>query len=213
MEYYYKNVVLTDMENFWIENAPEEYPVRQYAEAKGFDQDLFANFYHKVCNNEPLYTWHPAMWNGDKSATFFYLTDEEQTTFADFINYYNTVSEWKFWAYSDDTAWAIVNSYDKIDEYWRTPRTVAEDQYHEQRTYTAPFMYDQWKPVDIPDRYEPEWYYPVDDSLIDKWNLSPTSAETPFEDIPTWDYANQTLQWELWHRSTYHPQQDSNLTK
>jgi hypothetical protein len=56
MEYYYKNVVLTDMENFWTENAPEEYPVRQYAEAKGFNKNLFADFYHKVCNNEPLYT-------------------------------------------------------------------------------------------------------------------------------------------------------------
>ena len=202
MEYYYKNVVLTDMEKFWTENAPEEYPVRQYAEAKGFNQDLFADFYHIVCNNEPLYTWHPAMWKWDKSATFFMLSDEQKTEFATLISYYNNVSEWKFWAFSDDTAGSIVNSYDKIDEYWRTPRTVPEDKYSEQRTYTAPFMYDQSKPVDIPERYEPEWYYPVDDSLIDKWNLSPTSAETPFEDIPTWDYANQTLQWELWHRST-----------
>ncbi len=202
MEYYYKNVVLTDMENFWTDNAPEEYPVRQYATAKNFDQDLFADFYHKVCNNEPLYTWHPAMWSGDKSATFFYLTTEEQNTFSDFIDYYDNVSQWKFWAFSDDTAGSIVNSYDKIDEYWRTPRTVAEDQYSEARTYTAPFMYDQWKPVDIPERYQPEWYYPVDDKFTDKWNLSPTSAETPFEDIPSVDFESQTLQWELWHRSS-----------
>ncbi len=71
-------------------------------------------------------------------------------------------------------------------------------------------MYDKWNPVDIPTRYKSEWFYPVDDQFTDKWNLSPTAEETPFEDIPTADYANQTIQWELWHNVNPNQNQSQN---
>lgn len=187
-ENYYKNVVLTDMENFWLDNPPTEYPVRQYAAAKWFDPDLFSEFYHKVCNNEPLYTseWLIAKWNN--SSTYFFLTDEEQEKFADYISYYNTVSWWDFRAFSDDSSSAIRNSYHAIEQRWNTPRSVPEDQYSEMRTYTAPWLQDPHNPVDIPERYDPEWYRPEDPHDWKQWNLTPTAAETPREDKETGDY-------------------------
>lgn len=193
-ENYYKNVVLTDMENFWLENPPTEYPVRQYAAAKWFDQDLFAEFYHKVCNNEPLYTseWLIAKWNN--ASTYFFLTEEEQEKFADFIAYYNTVSWWDFRAFSDDSSSAIRNSYTEIWRRWNTPRSVPEDQYWEMRTYTAPWLQDPHNPVDIPERYDPEWYRPEDPHDWKQWNLTPTAEETPREDHATWDYFQEQAQ-------------------
>lgn len=185
MASYYKSVVLKDMEEFWTDNAPTEYPVRQYAVAKGFDPDLFSAFYLKVCNAEPFYL---ELWNWSKTDTYFRLTNDEEVEYAEFVSYFETVSGNKYWKYEVDDSWAIKNSANEIEKWYHTPRKVEWDPYDENRTHTVPKLMDKnW--IIIPEKYDEEWYQHDHWVVTQKeWILDPTKEDTPFEDYKPHKY-------------------------
>lgn len=179
MASYYKNVVLKDMENFWRENEPAEFPVRQYAAAKWFDPDLYSEFYLHVCNSEPLYS-ELGKWS--KTDTFFRIPDEDSEKFSEIVAYYDWVAWHVYWEYSADDSWVIKNSANEIDKRWDTPRQVEWDPYEENRTYTCPKLEDK-DGIVIPERYNNEWYQHDHWDVTQKeWILDPTKEDTPFED-------------------------------
>lgn len=153
MKVFFKDVVMSDIEKFLSENESSELPLRQYAEAKWFDYDLFTEFMSKLSNRSYATSnqidsdnvsvneikssldpdelpwkipWPKTRWN--KNLVYFSLTDEDLTRYSDIIWYYTAISMFE---YRD--ANAIKNSTEVFDIYWHyTPKHMPEDMYNEE---------------------------------------------------------------------------------
>lgn len=236
MKVYFKDIVMSDIEQFLSENPDStELPIKQYAEAKGFDVALFREFMNKLSNwayassneidannvsvNEIKSTltaeelvwkrpWPQLRWN--QNVTYFSLTDEDLTTYADFITYYTNL--WWF-TLEEDPKRTLANSKEVFEIYWNyQKKPMAEDVYEDpDRTLNFPYLIDMHQGsnrsavhsfLDIPERYHQEWYYAGigseaqkeiwDKHLIEAiwdlqsytfWRLIPTAAETPYDDV------------------------------
>lgn len=234
MKVFFKDAVFSDIEEFLSTYEWSELPIKAYADAKGFDVNLFREFLNKLSNwayatsneidadnvsvNEIKSTltaeelvwkkpWPQTRWN--QNVVYFSLTEDDLTTYADFINYYTNL--WMF-SFENDPFRSVSNSKEVFEIYWNyQKKPMPEDEYLDQdRTLNFPYLIDthQWSNrsatynfLDIPERYHTEWYYAWIWSEAQKeinnqnlperiwnlqsysfWRLIPTSDETPYDD-------------------------------
>lgn len=164
MKVFFKDVVMSDIEKFLSEN-PEGtgLPIRQYAEAKGFDVTLFREFLNKLSNYnyatsnqidannvsvnqiKSTLTAEELVWKkpwpqtrGNMNMVHFSLTDEDVKKFKTFIDYYNNI--WWF-DHDEDPFKSVANSKEVFDIYWNyTPKEMPEDKYREKRYLQFPYL-------------------------------------------------------------------------
>lgn len=208
---YYKDIPYRDMESVWVDNPiSTDYPIREYWEhtfSSISTYDLFSEF-SQALNRTP----------GD----FFTLTEEEQAKFSAFLDYYQAkYAPW--FAVEDDATSSIVNSATSRSVRWNTPRTVQNDRYEEQRTHTAPYVYEKRRCLGvtdedhfsnyslnnftdedpqvetIPTKYQKEWYYSGTTSALDNNNgqlnqdMAPEQGLLPEYNFPIKD--DECKQW------------------
>lgn len=166
---FFKDVVMSDIEEFLATSESNELPIKAYTEAKGFDLTLFREFLNKLSNRsyvtsnqidannvsvneikstvpaEQLATkkpWPQLRWN--QNVTYFSLTDEDVTRFSDFLDYYTNL--WWF-RFEDDPKRTVANSKEVFELYWNyQKKEVPEDEYEQDRYLNFPHLIDmnQW---------------------------------------------------------------------
>lgn len=169
MKVYYKDVVLSDYENFICNNPAQEgvLPMQQYANAKGFDYGMFKNFMEKLSKweyapsneidvnnvsvNELTHDLsgqslvgktHAPKTRGNMNTLYFSLTDEEVSQFAPIIAYYSALAKFAY-GYAD-----TINYTEVFDIYWKyAPKIIPEDPYNETRYLYFPYLIElsQWE--------------------------------------------------------------------
>lgn len=164
MKVYSKTVVTDDLENF-MKTSTTPSLLREYAEAKGWDVNLFREFMNKmsdysyapsnhivgtnnistngikstVPSNELASKRPGPQQHGNRNLTQFSLSDEDVTKFATFITYYNNLN--RAFDYDNDVTGQQRNSPEVFDIYWQYgEKTIAEDRYHTPRTRNFPYL-------------------------------------------------------------------------
>lgn len=189
MKVFFKDVVLTDLEKFYgSNNDTDKLPLKSYAEAKGFDPDLFRKFMNELSNwsyapsNEKdsdnvtvneltsnlhdqqlLNKTHESKVRGNKRSLYFSLSDDDIQKYNSIIAYYTALSHFAF-DYSDTLQYTEV-----FDIYWKyQPKRMPEDPYREDRFLYFPYLIEMSQKsnrsgevrfLDIPERYKEEYYY------------------------------------------------------
>ena len=218
MKVFFKDVVLSDIEDFLAESDSNELPIKAYAEAKNFDVELFREFLNKLSQYEyapsneidadnvsvnEIKSTVPADELADKkpgpqmrwnqNISYFSLTDADVTKFADFISYYNNL--WWF-AFDQDPNRTVANSKEVFDLYWNyKEKEIPEDQYHEDdRTLNFPYLINmnQWSNHSATHESLtiPERYH-------QEWYYAGIGSESQKE------IANQNLVEKIWDEQSY----------
>lgn len=166
MKVFFKDVVMSDIEDFLAESDSTELPIKAYAEAKGFDVTLFREFLNKLSNwayapsneidadnvsvneikstltAEELVGKKPGpQTRGNQNVNYFSLTEADLTTYADFINYYTNL--WGF-GLAEDPNRTLANSKESFEIYWNyQKKPMPEDSYSDpDRTLNFPYLID-----------------------------------------------------------------------
>ena len=192
MKVFYKDVVASDFENFFKDHTCTKLPIREYAKAKGFDYDLFNEFFSKIqdyrynssnqinesnvsvneiksttpkdqlCGKRP---WPQITW--DRNETFFSLTDEEVTKYNTFIEYYTNLNHW--FEFMTDSYGSIANSTETFEIYRNyCAKHIPEDKYKEVRFINFPYLMEMSQGVN---RSSEMRYVNVPARYLEEWGL------------------------------------------
>lgn len=170
MKVFFKDAVFSDIENFLSTYEWDELPIKAYADAKGFDVNLFREFLNKLSNwayatsneidadnvsvNEIKSSltaeelvwkkpWPRTRWN--QNVVYFSLTEDDVETYSDFLEYYTNL--WMFDLESDPFM-TLNNSPEVFNIYWTyEEKPMPEDTYEGKRYLNFPHLIDmnQWE--------------------------------------------------------------------
>ena len=218
MKVFFKDVVLSDIEDFLKESESTEFPIKAYAEAKGFDNVLFREFLNKLedwsyatsneidadnvsvneikstLSDDELVGKKPGpQLRGNKNISYFSLTDEDLVTYADFITYYTNLWNFKF---EDDPKRTVANSKEVFEIYWNyQKKPMAEDTYEDpDRKLNFPYLINMNQSSDHSATHEslqiPERYHK-------EWYYAGIGSESQKE------INNENLTESIWDKQSY----------